>query len=83
MPSYTKKESSVFALPNKKDYLNNNVCCEAYRYIKEMEYFVDKTDILTEIFPILNTENRYVCITRPRRFGKTAAACLSKRLGMP
>lgn len=57
-------------------YLNNNVCYEAYRYITQMEYFVDKTEILNELFPIMNTENRFVCITRPRRFGKTAAANL-------
>ncbi|MFQ7550274.1 MAG: AAA family ATPase [Blautia marasmi] len=25
---------------------------------------------------MLNTENRFICITRPRRFGKTAAANL-------
>lgn len=57
-------------------YLNNNVCYEAYKYIAQMEYFVDKSEILEEIFPVLNTENRFICITRPRRFGKTAAANL-------
>ena len=57
-------------------YLNNNVCYEAYKYITQMEYFVDKSEILEELFPVLNTENRFVCITRPRRFGKTAAANL-------
>lgn len=57
-------------------YLNNNVCYEAYKYIAQMEYFVDKSEILEELFPVLNTENRFICITRPRRFGKTAAANL-------
>lgn len=57
-------------------YLNNNVCYESYKYIAQMEYFVDKSEILEELFPVLNTENRFICITRPRRFGKTAAANL-------
>lgn len=35
-----------------------------------MEYYVDKTGILKEIFPVINTENRFICITRARRFGK-------------
>ncbi len=44
-------------------YLNNNVCYEAYKYIAQMEYFVDKSEILEELFPVLNTENRFICIT--------------------
>ena len=55
-------------------YLNNNGCYEAYKFIAQMTYFVDKTEILDELIPVLNTENRFVCVTRPRRFGKTAAA---------
>lgn len=57
-------------------YLNNNICYEAFKYIVQMDYFVDKTDILNELIPLINTENRFVCITRPRRFGKTAVANL-------
>lgn len=57
-------------------YLNSNICYESYKYIAQMEYFVDKTEILNELIPVLNTENRFICITRPRRFGKTAAANL-------
>lgn len=57
-------------------YLNNNGCYEAYKYIAQMTYFVDKTEILDELIPLLNTENRFICVTRPRRFGKTAAANL-------
>lgn len=57
-------------------YLNNNGCYEAYKYIAQMTYFVDKTEILDELIPLINTENRFICVTRPRRFGKTAAANL-------
>lgn len=51
-------------------------------------YYVDKTDILDELVPILELKNsrtrqeksgrgkglKYICITRPRRFGKTMIA---------
>ena len=52
-------------------YLNNNVCYESYKYIAQMEFFVDKSEILEELFPVLNTENRFICITRPRRDRKS------------
>ena len=57
-------------------YLNNDACYESYKYITQMEYFVDKSEIIEELIPVINTENRFICITRPRRFGKTAAANL-------
>lgn len=46
-------------------------------------YFVDKTAILKELIPLVESEpagvcrkngNKYICITRPRRFGKTVMA---------
>ena len=37
-------------------------------------YFVDKTLLLEELIPLLCQEQRFVCITRPRRFGKTVMA---------
>lgn len=52
-----------------------------------MTYFVDKTSILDELVPVLELKNvsekagtfsgsnlKYICITRPRRFGKTMMA---------
>lgn len=35
------------------------------------KYFVDKSEILEKLNQCINTGNRFVCITRPRRFGKT------------
>lgn len=69
-------------------YLNGK---SAYRLFQEdcdLTYFVDKTDILDELVPILERRKnrtdrngsgrgrspKYVCITRPRRFGKTVMA---------
>ena len=35
--------------------------------------YVDKSMILHELNLLLNTEDRFVCVARPRRFGKTMA----------
>ena len=53
-------------------------------------YFVDKTQMLYDLIPLVESseevvirdnggygkDNRYICITRPRRFGKTLAASM-------
>lgn len=36
--------------------------------------YVDKTDMIDFLNKCVNTESRYVCVTRPRRFGKTMTA---------
>lgn len=38
------------------------------------EIFVDKTDMILYLNSILETDQKYVCVSRPRRFGKTVAA---------
>ena len=38
------------------------------------EIYVDKSSILGYLNKVLDTEQRYVCVTRPRRFGKSMAA---------
>lgn len=68
-------------------YLNGKKAYLLYQEDCALTYFVDKTDILDEIVPLLelngnapvNADGRgkspkYVCITRPRRFGKTVTA---------
>jgi len=37
-------------------------------------YFVDKTMLLKELCPLVEQGSNYICITRPRRFGKTITA---------
>ncbi|OUM68995.1 hypothetical protein PIROE2DRAFT_3234 [Piromyces sp. E2] len=34
-------------------------------------FFVDKTDLIFELNERINTPDKYICVTRPRRFGKT------------
>ena len=36
--------------------------------------YVDKTDMISFFNNVINTEQQYVCVSRPRRFGKTMAA---------
>ena len=55
-------------------FLNNNISYKAYKAVVEDPYFVDKSELLAELFPLIGRKNRYVCITRPRRFGKTVMA---------
>lgn len=67
-------------------YLNSKKPHDNYREIAESAYFVDKTAMLMELIPLVEPKgnvyeqpekeksNKYICITRPRRFGKTVIA---------
>ena len=55
-------------------YLNGRAACTLYKNETEKPYFVDKTAMLEELFPLVREGNNHICITRPRRFGKTVAA---------
>ena len=54
--------------------MNNTSSYEAYRKVKNSPYFVDKSHILTKIIPRIETSENCLCITRPRRFGKSVIA---------
>ena len=56
------------------NYLNTLTPYALYREIREGDYFVDKTLMLEEIIKGLSSANKYLCVTRPRRFGKTVIA---------
>jgi hypothetical protein len=55
-------------------YLNSRTAYHAYREITQAPYFVDKSLMLTQISSRIGIPEKYVCITRPRRFGKSVAA---------
>lgn len=55
-------------------YLNSEAAYRLYKNEAEKPYFVDKTLLLEELFPLVKEGTNYVCITRPRRFGKTVMA---------
>ena len=48
---------------------------EAFRECVTDELYVDKTELISHINLKLNkTRLKYVCVSRPRRFGKSMAA---------
>lgn len=56
------------------NYLNTTTAYDVYRRECSSPYFVDKTALLEELIQRLETSANYICITRPRRFGKSLAA---------
>lgn len=69
-------------------YLNSRKPFQNYQEVVKARYFVYKTFLLNELIPIVPGDqknllqnkgepagsNKYICITRPRRFGKTIMA---------
>lgn len=55
-------------------YLNSVLPYKRYKKMSATSYFVDKTNILRDLFDCIEEETQYICITRPRRFGKTIMA---------
>ena len=55
-------------------YLNSAAPYFLYKSEVSNPYFVDKSQLLEELFPFVEQGNKHVCITRPRRFGKTVMA---------
>ena len=60
-------------------YLNSITPYTLYKSESLSPYFVDKTLMLRELFPYVSAGNRHICITRPRRFGKTIMSDVYKR----
>lgn len=69
-----KQENSGRERVNMGMFLNSSVPYDTYREIVEDTYFVDKSELIEELLPALGKMNRYFCITRPRRFGKSVMA---------
>ena len=55
-------------------YLNSKRIPNLYKYETEKPYFVDKTRMLAKLFLLVQTGSNAICLTRPRRFGKTVMA---------
>lgn len=56
------------------NYLNSAEALTAFAEVYKSPYFVDKSEIISEIIPRIGTTEKYICITRPRRFGKSVIA---------
>lgn len=46
-------------------------------------FFVDKSDLIGKINMRICTKNRYICITKPRRFGKTSVLNMLSQMKIP
>lgn len=57
-------------------YLNSSKMFSLYESEVRKPYFVDKSKILNELVPLVEQGNNHICITRPRRFGKSVMAAM-------
>lgn len=57
-------------------FLNSRIPFDAYKTTAAGKYFVDKSALLNELMPAIGTDERFFCITRPRRFGKSVMASM-------
>lgn len=57
-------------------YLNSKKPLSLYQMESAGMFFVDKTEMLKELIPLIVQGGKYTCITRPRRFGKTVMASM-------
>ena len=55
-------------------YLNSDRSLKNYEELYRSDYFVDKSLIIERLNKIIGKRSKYLCITRPRRFGKTSVA---------
>ena len=52
--------------------LNTKSSYSIFQMLAHDTFFVDKSDMIEKLSTRINTPNRYICITKPRRFGKTS-----------
>ncbi|MCD7883384.1 MAG: ATP-binding protein [Lachnospiraceae bacterium] len=55
-------------------YLNSTQAYFLYESEVKKPYFVDKTAMLKKLIPLVKEGNNHLCISRPRRFGKSVVA---------
>ena len=55
-------------------YLNTDQSLQNYKRLLKSTYFVDKSTIINKLNILIDTSDCYLCITRPRRFGKSSVA---------
>ena len=55
-------------------YLDSKAAYTLYQRETIRPYFVDKSKMIIELLQLLKEGGGYICVTRPRRFGKTVMA---------
>lgn len=54
-----------------KSYTCLNPGDSAFIHIIQSDIYIDKTEMISYINKYVNTSKKYICVSRPRRFGKT------------
>ncbi|KAK8834001.1 hypothetical protein M9Y10_037223 [Tritrichomonas musculus] len=57
-------------------FLNTPIINNSFTEVANYKYFVDKSEFIEKVNGNIKTPNKYICITRPRRFGKTINAMM-------
>ena len=57
-------------------FLNNPTLVNQFIKTTKEKYFVDKSELIARMNELVGTASQFVCITRPRRFGKTLNAMM-------
>ena len=57
-------------------FLNSDFRNNEFELVSNDKYFVDKTKMIEKTNELINIKDRFLCITRPRRFGKTINAMM-------
>ena len=47
---------------------------DSFRKMVNSDIYVDKTGLIDYTNKVINTMQQYICVSRPRRFGKSMAA---------
>lgn len=81
--TYTNKKENILKNDNTKyqrrcsmNYLNTNTPLLLFQRNLNSEIYVDKSLLIKKVSKYINTGDCYICITRPRRFGKTINAAM-------
>ena len=59
-------------------FLNGQFKNNEFQLMSKDKYFVDKTEFIDRMNELIGIKDRFVCITRPRRFGKTLNAIIRR-----
>ena len=55
---------------SRETFMRVNVGNYLFRRVRNTEY-VDKSELISLTNKVIDTEDQYICVTRPRRFGKS------------
>ncbi|MBU3874871.1 ATP-binding protein [Faecalicatena sp. AGMB00832] len=56
------------------NFLNTDIGIRTFQEIVNSKTYVDKSLLIKKVSEYIGTESKYLCLTRPRRFGKTINA---------